>query len=89
MSDDNSTYNDDDQLDNSEALTPEDAGNAPAWDSDAIRKSHLHGMYRLWFLDYASYVILERARPTYRRRPQTRSTTHPPHHEPHGGRQVQ
>ncbi len=63
MSDDNSTYNDDDQLDNSEALTPEDAGNAPAWDSDAIRKSHLHGMYRLWFLDYASYVILERAVP--------------------------
>ncbi len=63
MSDDNSTYNDDDQLDNSEALTPDDAGNAPAWDSDAIRKSHLHGMYRLWFLDYASYVILERAVP--------------------------
>ncbi len=63
MSDDNSTYNDDDQLDNCEALTPEDAGNAPAWDSDAIRKSHLHGMYRLWFLDYASYVILERAVP--------------------------
>ncbi len=59
MSDDNTTYSDDESL----PLSPDDAGNAPAWDSDAVRKSHLHGMYRLWFLDYASYVILERAVP--------------------------
>ena len=59
MSDDNTTYSDDESL----PLSPDDAGNAPAWDTDAVRKSHLHGMYRLWFLDYASYVILERAVP--------------------------
>ncbi|MGN0029542.1 MAG: DNA gyrase/topoisomerase IV subunit A [Marinilabiliaceae bacterium] len=46
-----------------DALTAEAAGDAPAWDSDAVKKSRLHGMYRLWFLDYASYVILERAVP--------------------------
>ncbi len=28
-----------------------------------VRKSHLSGMYENWFLDYASYVILERAVP--------------------------
>ena len=27
------------------------------------RRSHLSGMYENWFLDYASYVILERAVP--------------------------
>lgn len=59
MTTDDTTYQDE----NDDAVTPEDAGNAPAWDSEAIRKSHLHGMYRLWFLDYASYVILERAVP--------------------------
>ncbi len=37
--------------------------NAPDWDSDAVKKSHLHGMFRTWFLDYASYVILDRAVP--------------------------
>jgi topoisomerase-4 subunit A len=31
-------------------------------DLDAV-KHHLRGMYRSWFLDYASYVILERAVP--------------------------
>ena len=45
------------------ALPADDGGNAPAWDSEAVKKSHLHGMYRSWFLDYASYVILERAVP--------------------------
>ncbi len=30
--------------------------------TDAI-KQHLTGMYQDWFLDYASYVILERAVP--------------------------
>lgn len=33
------------------------------WDDEMVRKSHLHGMYKTWFLDYASYVILERAVP--------------------------
>ena len=46
-----------------DAMPVETAGDAPAWDSDAVKKSRLHGMYRLWFLDYASYVILERAVP--------------------------
>lgn len=41
----------------------DDDGSTPAWDTEAIRKSRLHGMYRSWFLDYASYVILERAVP--------------------------
>ena len=33
-----------------------------AENNDAI-KQHLTGMYQDWFLDYASYVILERAVP--------------------------
>ena len=31
--------------------------------SNDVVKYHLRGMYRSWFLDYASYVILERAVP--------------------------
>lgn len=31
--------------------------------SDDVIKHHLSGMYQSWFLDYASYVILERAVP--------------------------
>ena len=31
--------------------------------SDDTVKHHLSGMYQNWFLDYASYVILERAVP--------------------------
>ena len=31
--------------------------------SDLIKVAHLSGMYRDWFLDYASYVIMERAVP--------------------------
>ncbi|GAB1416610.1 DNA gyrase/topoisomerase IV subunit A [Paludibacter sp.] len=31
--------------------------------SDKLTKHHLSGMYQNWFLDYASYVILERAVP--------------------------
>ena len=30
---------------------------------DAAAVHHLSGMYQNWFLDYASYVILERAVP--------------------------
>ncbi len=37
----------------------------PANRFDASAVHHLSGMYRNWFLDYASYVILERAIPHY------------------------
>ena len=33
----------------------------PADRKDGIVKHQLTGMYQNWFLDYASYVILERA----------------------------
>ena len=33
---------------------------------DAAAVHHLSGMYQNWFLDYASYVILERAVPISR-----------------------
>lgn len=32
-------------------------------DGELKEKQHVHGMYENWFLDYASYVILERAVP--------------------------
>ena len=35
----------------------------PAAKDDENVKHHLSGMYQNWFLDYASYVILERAVP--------------------------
>lgn len=35
----------------------------PADRFDASAVHHLSGMYKNWFLDYASYVILERAVP--------------------------
>lgn len=34
-----------------------------AGDNDMLQSIHLSGMYENWFLDYASYVILERAVP--------------------------
>ncbi len=37
--------------------------NAPSWEAEGARISPLQGMYKQWFLDYASYVILERAVP--------------------------
>jgi topoisomerase-4 subunit A len=37
--------------------------NGPLEQEDAFRRVHLSGMYKNWFLDYASYVILERAVP--------------------------
>ena len=36
----------------------------PADRFDASAVHHLSGMYKNWFLDYASYVILERAVPS-------------------------
>lgn len=35
----------------------------PKISDDGVLKHHLSGMYQTWFLDYASYVILERAVP--------------------------
>ncbi len=35
----------------------------PVWDLEGTKVTHLSGMYKQWFLDYASYVILERAVP--------------------------
>ncbi len=35
----------------------------PKISEDSVVKHHLSGMYQTWFLDYASYVILERAVP--------------------------
>lgn len=37
----------------------------PIINSDGSVKRHLSGMYQSWFLDYASYVILERAVPHF------------------------
>lgn len=50
----------DNQSESSKKQLPE---NQKVWDLEDTRISHLPGMYRQWFLDYASYVILERAVP--------------------------
>ena len=53
----------------SQGDSPSDAGTTTATEQqrvsrfDASAVHHLSGMYRSWFLDYASYVILERAVP--------------------------
>ncbi len=51
----------------SDASVPEDEDShtdyQPAGRFDASAVHHLSGMYKNWFLDYASYVILERAVP--------------------------
>ncbi len=39
------------------------AGEEDSLQQDGVKVHHLNGMYRNWFLDYASYVILERAVP--------------------------
>ena len=53
-----------------DAVLPEDGGAQaggegykPVSRFDASAVHHLSGMYQNWFLDYASYVILERAVP--------------------------
>ncbi len=50
----------DNQPESSNEHLPE---NQKVWDLEDTRITHLPGMYRQWFLDYASYVILERAVP--------------------------
>ena len=42
---------------------PSEGGNGEGVNPDGIKSTHLTGMYKTWFLDYASYVILERAVP--------------------------
>jgi topoisomerase-4 subunit A len=42
---------------------PEPHNLSKVWEVDETRINQLPGMYRGWFLDYASYVILERAVP--------------------------
>lgn len=62
-------YSDDEISETSEAeeiaeegdVLPSRSGYTVPGGSDAVH--HLPGMYQSWFLDYASYVILERAVP--------------------------
>ena len=50
--------------DRDDELTPDQHSDyKPAGRFDASAVHHLSGMYKNWFLDYASYVILERAVP--------------------------
>ena len=56
--DNNKTNNTDDEL-----TVDEHSDYKPADRFDASAVHHLSGMYKNWFLDYASYVILERAVP--------------------------
>ncbi len=48
---------------NEEDIISEDIGYKTPETKDGKTLSHLSGMYQNWFLDYASYVILERAVP--------------------------
>ncbi len=63
----NDNINMDEEMDSEEIIpSHEPATNssiAPIWEVDQTRITHLPGLYRGWFLDYASYVILERAVP--------------------------
>ncbi|MEJ8768680.1 DNA gyrase/topoisomerase IV subunit A [Prevotella sp. HCN-7019] len=63
---DNETFDDEMNSEsvNSEDTTPEvHSDYKPVNRFDASAVHHLSGMYQTWFLDYASYVILERAVP--------------------------
>lgn len=54
---------DDIELGDDELQTDQHSDYQPADRFDASAVHHLSGMYKNWFLDYASYVILERAVP--------------------------
>lgn len=62
---DDVNVNDNDNLDENEEQLEDGNGYCPHNDDDASddKVHHLGGMYQNWFLDYASYVILERAVP--------------------------
>lgn len=49
--------------DKTEDIAPLSNGNKPYTPASDIVRHHLKGMYQSWFLEYASYVILERAVP--------------------------
>ncbi|MDO5446474.1 MAG: DNA gyrase/topoisomerase IV subunit A, partial [Prevotellaceae bacterium] len=51
------------EIDNTQITAEEHSSYAPSNRFDASIVHHLDGMYQNWFLDYASYVILERAVP--------------------------
>lgn len=62
--DDDKTINNNDTLQADDELTADTHSDyRPADRFDASAVHHLSGMYKNWFLDYASYVILERAVP--------------------------
>ena len=46
------------EFETNDSLNPSSSGN-----KEQYKTIHLNGMYENWFLDYASYVILERAVP--------------------------
>ena len=52
-----------DELEVSDALTEAHSNYVPADGKNEEIRHHLTGMFQNWFLDYASYVILERAVP--------------------------
>ena len=51
------------ELNDLEGVENEPLAERDGLDEDDRRPMHLRGMYKNWFLDYASYVILERAVP--------------------------
>ncbi|MBM6992358.1 MAG: DNA gyrase/topoisomerase IV subunit A [Prevotella sp.] len=57
----NTTGEDEENTTEADAGSHSDYKPADRFDASAVR--HLSGMYKNWFLDYASYVILERAVP--------------------------
>lgn len=59
--DDEKTFDDNTQEEELEVDQHSDYRPADRFDASAVH--HLSGMYKNWFLDYASYVILERAVP--------------------------
>lgn len=68
INDDDITYPDEDNslsddIDNEKNVEPSHSDYKVPVIKDAENQSHLSGMYQNWFLDYASYVILERAVP--------------------------
>src|SRR5512133_3366914 len=53
----------DELMNDTRSTTPDEHARIAKITSDTSKKVHLSGMYKSWFLDYASYVILERAVP--------------------------
>lgn len=53
----------DELMNDTRSTTPDEHARIAKITGDTSKKIHLTGMYKSWFLDYASYVILERAVP--------------------------